>query len=96
MVGLRDQRTQRGRMSDIESLIKTIKKTKDLYDILGVEKDADEVKLKSAYRKLALKLHPDKCTLDGGDDAFKKVRAVCSFAISFAAQHVRFMFTMVP
>lgn len=58
----------------VESLIAQIKKAQDLYAILGVEKDADEAKLKTAYRKLALKLHPDKCTLEGGDDAFKKVR----------------------
>lgn len=35
-------------------------KCKDYYKILGVEKNADEAALKKAYRKKALKVHPDK------------------------------------
>lgn len=38
---------------------------KDLYEILGVQKGADEATLKSAYRKIAMKDHPDK---NPGDD----------------------------
>ena len=33
--------------------------TKDLYQILGVKKNASESEIKSAYRKLARKYHPD-------------------------------------
>ena len=32
----------------------------NLYDVLGVPKDADDKTIKKAYRKLGLKYHPDK------------------------------------
>lgn len=44
---------------------------KDYYDILGVKKGANEDEIKSAFRKLAHKYHPDK---KGGDEKkFKEV-----------------------
>merc|ERR1719265_1598458 len=51
---------------------------KDFYEILKVQRSAKEDDLKKAYRKLAIKLHPDKCQLTGAEDAFKKVSTAFS------------------
>lgn len=46
---------------------------KDYYQILGVEDDADLKTIKKAYRKLALKLHPDMQPEKNSDDEFKEL-----------------------
>lgn len=30
------------------------------YDIMGIQKDADEYTIRKAYKKMTIKLHPDK------------------------------------
>ena len=38
--------------------------TNVLYDILGVAKTASQAEIKTAYRRMALLKHPDKCPND--------------------------------
>ena len=46
---------------------------KDYYKILGVSPDADSKEIKTAYRKLARKYHPDMNPDPGAEDKFKEV-----------------------
>ena len=54
---------------------------KTFYDILGVSKSASDKEIKSAFRKLAQKYHPDA----GGDEA--KFKAAVEEPVSYT--HLR-------
>ena len=49
-------------------------KAKDYYEVLGVDKNADDETIKKAYRKLAKKYHPD--TNAGNAEAEKKFKEI--------------------
>ncbi|MHC1630781.1 MAG: molecular chaperone DnaJ [Methanotrichaceae archaeon] len=46
---------------------------RDYYEVLGVDKDATEKEIKSAYRKLAMKYHPDRSDDPNAEERFKEI-----------------------
>lgn len=46
---------------------------RDYYEVLGVDRDASKDEIKKAYRKLALKYHPDRNKAEDASDRFKEI-----------------------
>lgn len=54
-------------------IVRQIKRNKDYYVILGLEKNCSVEDVRKAYRKLSLRVHPDKNKAPGSEEAFKAV-----------------------
>ena len=74
---------------------------KDYYKILGVSRWATDDEIKKAYRKMALKHHPDKNSDPGAEDKFKEIAEAydvlsdceypsCSWEMSVPVAFVRY------
>ena len=51
---------------------------KDYYEVLGVDKNASEAEIKSAFRRLAKQYHPDVCKEANAEEKFKEVQEAYS------------------
>ncbi|MEN8225640.1 MAG: molecular chaperone DnaJ [Bacteroidota bacterium] len=63
---------------------------RDYYEILGVERNASEQEVKKAYRKMALKYHPDKNPDDPSAEAMFKEAAEAYEVLSNAEKKGRY------
>ncbi|MEO0717125.1 MAG: DnaJ domain-containing protein, partial [Planctomycetota bacterium] len=64
--------------------------TRDYYEVLGVEKTADADELKRAYRRLAMKYHPDRNPGDAEAEASFKEAAEAYEVLSDGDKRARY------
>jgi molecular chaperone DnaJ len=61
---------------------------RDYYEILGVDKGADKKTIKKAYKRLAMKHHPDR-NVDSKDEAEKKFKEIQKAYATLSDEHKR-------
>ncbi|KAI4344117.1 hypothetical protein L6164_011385 [Bauhinia variegata] len=55
------------------TIVREIRRKNNYYELLGLEKSCTVEDVRKAYRKLSLKVHPDKNKAPGAEEAFKAV-----------------------
>ena len=68
-------------------LVKKSANSEKWYKILGVNKNATDTEVKKAYRKMALKYHPDKLT--GVSEDIKKLATQKFLAVKEAYEQIK-------
>lgn len=75
-------------MDGVDDLLAGEPPTIDPYEVLGLERTANEGQIKSAYRKLALKNHPDKVPEDKKQEAHETFQSI-AFAYAVLSDPAR-------
>ncbi len=65
----------KGEEASLDMEARLVASKKNHYDALGVSRSCTEAEIKVAYRKLALKFHPDRNSSPAAEEAFKVISA---------------------
>uniref|UniRef100_A0A5B7BXR1 J domain-containing protein n=1 Tax=Davidia involucrata TaxID=16924 RepID=A0A5B7BXR1_DAVIN len=71
-------------------------KSSDFYAVLGLKKECTEAELRNAYKKLALRWHPDRCSASGNsnyvEEAKKKFQTIQEAYSVLSDENKRFLY----
>ncbi|KAI4355390.1 hypothetical protein L6164_004170 [Bauhinia variegata] len=71
-------------------------KDNDFYAVLGLNKECSDSELRNAYKKLAMKWHPDRCSASGNskvvEEAKKKFQAIQQAYSVLSDENKRFLY----